>query len=77
MPLILPCRHKQRVTEQVQPTINLLTNMEALHPDLLLEHNTEPSRLQGWLGRIPLKTEYKYLEMETYHQGSRLALDYK
>jgi len=51
--------------------------MEALHPDLLLEHNTEPSRLQGWLGRIPLKTEYKYLEMETYHQGSRLALDYK
>ena len=40
--MILPCKHEERVTEQVQPTIDLLTDMDVLHPDILLQHSIQP-----------------------------------
>jgi len=40
--LILPCKHESRVTEQVRPTIDLLSNMDVLHPDVLLQHAIQP-----------------------------------
>jgi hypothetical protein len=40
--MVLPCKHKEQVTHQVQPTIDLLTNMDINHPDLLLQHNIQP-----------------------------------
>lgn len=47
--LVLPCRHNPRVVEQVQPTINLLTNLDALHPDVLLQHNIQPEDYKAGL----------------------------
>ena len=41
--MILLCRHEKRVTEQVQPTIHLLTDMDVLHPDVLLQHAIQPA----------------------------------
>lgn len=41
--MILPCKHEERITEQVQPTIDLLTNMDELHPDILLKHSIQPA----------------------------------
>lgn len=38
----LPCRYEARVTDQVQSTINLLTNLDELHPEVLLQHGIEP-----------------------------------
>ena len=46
---MLPCWHEKRVVDQVQPTINLLSNMDVLHPDILLEHAIEPSDYKGSL----------------------------
>jgi len=40
--LILPCKHEDRITQQVQPTVNLLTNIDVLHPDILLQHAIQP-----------------------------------
>jgi hypothetical protein len=48
-PLVLPCWHEKRVVDQVQPTINLLSNTDILHPDILLEHSIEPSDYKGSL----------------------------
>lgn len=36
--MVLPCRHDGRITEQVEPTIHLLTNMDELHPEVLIQH---------------------------------------
>lgn len=36
--MILPCKHEERVTKQVRPTIDLLADMDVLHPDVLLQH---------------------------------------
>jgi hypothetical protein len=41
--LTLPCKHEKRVTEQVKPTIKLLSDLDALHPDILLKHAIEPT----------------------------------
>lgn len=40
---ILPCKHEERVTKQVKPTIDLLNNMDQWHPDVLLQHDIEPT----------------------------------
>ena len=40
--MILPCKHEERLTKQVQPTIDLLTHMDELHPDVLLQHEIQP-----------------------------------
>lgn len=40
--MILPCQHEERVTKQVQPTIDLLSNMDVLHPEVLLQHAIQP-----------------------------------
>lgn len=40
--MALPCKHELRVTQQVKPTIELLVNMDSLHPDVLRQHNIEP-----------------------------------
>ena len=34
--MVLPCKHEERVTRQVRPTIDLLTDMDVLHPEVLL-----------------------------------------
>jgi len=47
--LVLPCRYEQRVTSQVQPTVELLTNLDEWHPDVLLEHAIQPSDYKGGL----------------------------
>jgi hypothetical protein len=41
--VILPCKHEKRVVDQVQPTIDLLTNLDTFHPDVLLEHKIQPA----------------------------------
>ena len=41
--MVLPCKHEQRVTKQVRPTIDLLTDMDVLHPDVLLQHAIQPA----------------------------------
>jgi hypothetical protein len=40
--MILPCKNEDRVTKQVQPTINLLKNLDELHPEILSQHNIQP-----------------------------------
>lgn len=39
----LPCSHERRVTDQVQPTIELLADLDVLHPDVLRQHSIEPA----------------------------------
>lgn len=41
--MVLPCKHEERVTQQVQPTIELLTDMDVLHPEVLLQHAIQPA----------------------------------
>lgn len=45
----LPCRHEQRITQQVQYTINLLKNLDELHPDILLQHQIQPADYKSGL----------------------------
>ena len=47
--MILPCKHEARVTAQVQPAINLLKNLDELHPDVLRQHGLEPVDYKGGL----------------------------
>lgn len=47
--MTLPCKHEPRVTKQVKPTIELLANMEVLHPDVLRQHDIEPIDYKGGL----------------------------
>ena len=41
--MVLPCIHEARVTKQVQPAIDLLSNMDTLHPNVLLQHAIQPA----------------------------------
>lgn len=45
----LPCKHEEPVTKQVQPTIHLLTDMDELHPDILLQHEIQPADYKSGL----------------------------
>lgn len=47
--MVLPCRHEERVTKQVQPTVDLLTDMDVLHPDVLLQHAIQPADYKSGL----------------------------
>jgi hypothetical protein len=47
--MILPCRHEDLVTKQVQPAIELLTNMDMAHPDVLLQHDIQPNDYKNGL----------------------------
>ncbi len=38
----LPCKHPQNIVEQVPRTIDLLLNMDHLHPEILLQHAINP-----------------------------------
>jgi hypothetical protein len=49
MEMVLPCKHEERVTTQVQPTIDLLTNMDVLHPDVLRQHAIQPADYKSGL----------------------------
>lgn len=40
--MTLPCKHEKGVTDQVQPTIDLLTNLDEMHPEVLLQHAIQP-----------------------------------
>ena len=41
--MVLPCKHEEQVTKQVQPAIDLLANMDVIHPEILLQHNIQPA----------------------------------
>lgn len=41
--MLLPCKHESKVTKQVPNAIDLLTNMDVFHPDILLEHDIQPT----------------------------------
>ena len=45
----LPCIHASRITAQVQPTVNLLTNLDELHPEVLQQHAIHPPDYKGSL----------------------------
>jgi hypothetical protein len=45
--LPLPCKHDERITEQVSPTIHLLRNMDTLHPDILQRYDINPEDYNG------------------------------
>ena len=45
----LPCSHQERITRQVRPTIDLLSNLDEWHPDVLLQHNIQPQDYNGSL----------------------------
>ena len=47
--MVLPCHHREEVTSQVQPTIDLLENMDVLHPDILRQHGIRPPDYKGGL----------------------------
>lgn len=47
--MILPCKHEERVTQQVRPMIDLLTGMDVLHPDVLLQHAIQPADYKSGL----------------------------
>lgn len=47
--LILPCKHEGRLTKQVQPTIDLLSGMDQLHPEILRQHSIDPVDYHGGL----------------------------
>lgn len=42
MGMALPCKNEERIINQIKPTINLLTNLDELHPDILRQHDIEP-----------------------------------
>ncbi len=39
----LPCHHEARVTDQVEPTVELLRDLDIMHPDVLRDHRIEPA----------------------------------
>ncbi len=47
--MTLPCKHDDRITEQVEPTIELLADMDVLHPDVLLQHSIHPGDYKNGL----------------------------
>ena len=47
--MILSCKNEERVTQQVQPTIDLLTKMDELPPDVLVAHRIRPADYKGSL----------------------------
>lgn len=46
---MLPCKHLATVVAQVQPTIDLLSNLDELHPDVLRAHDIHPDDYRGSL----------------------------
>jgi hypothetical protein len=46
---MLPCQHNEGVVAQVQPTIDLLTDLDVLHPDILRQHAIRPEDYRGSL----------------------------
>lgn len=47
--MVLPCKHKHAVVEQVEPTIHLLTNLDVSHPDVLRQHAINPDDYKSGL----------------------------
>jgi hypothetical protein len=47
--VILPCKHEERLTKQVAPTIKVLSNLDSLHPEVLEQHGIEPDDYKGGL----------------------------
>lgn len=45
----LPCVNDEHVMQQVRPTANLLTNLDELHPDVLLAHDIQPKDYKSGL----------------------------
>ena len=47
--MILPCSHRKEVVDQVAPTVELLSNLDEYHPDVLLQHQIQPADYRGGL----------------------------
>src|SRR4030042_1291377 len=41
--MLLPCQNDPSATAQVNPTIELLRNLDSRHPDVLKAHGVEPA----------------------------------
>lgn len=65
--MALPCKHLDEVVKEVQPTINLLTNLDVLHPDVLLTHKIQPvDYKQGLVFRSAIESiRGKYIASST------------
>ena len=40
--MALPCKHEERIVSQVNPAIELLSDLDILHPEILKKHNINP-----------------------------------
>lgn len=47
--MVLPCLNDPLIVGQVQPAINLLSNLDVLHPDILLQHSIQPKDYKAGL----------------------------
>ena len=47
--MVLPCRHEEQITRQVEPTVALLNHMDDWHPDILQQHSIVPADYKGSL----------------------------
>ncbi len=47
--MVLPCNHKQHVVAQVKPTIELLSNLDTVHPEVLCQHAINPDDYKAGL----------------------------
>jgi hypothetical protein len=45
----LPCHHRSEIVEQINPTIQLLSGLDQLHPDILQLHGIQPIDYHGGL----------------------------
>jgi hypothetical protein len=45
----LPCHHQRTVIDQVRPTIDLLRELDTLHPEILIRHGIQPIDYHGSL----------------------------
>ena len=46
---VLPCHHQESVVSQVQPTVELLSNLDTWYPDILRKHRIEPADYRSGL----------------------------
>lgn len=47
--MALPCKHQKNIVQQVEPTIDLLTNLDISHPDVLRQHAINPEDYKSGL----------------------------
>ncbi|HID90129.1 MAG TPA: hypothetical protein EYP52_10555, partial [Anaerolineae bacterium] len=41
--MTLPCQHQESIVRQIQPTVELLSNLDIWYPAILRQHQIEPA----------------------------------